>query len=473
MTLKPSLILGVLSFLFCTCKQSDPAPERMRVSDNGHYLVDHDDQPFYWIGDTGWAMFQRLSREQVDQYLDDRAQKGFTVIQSVAFWYPHGPFEPIGPLNEVNFYGYRPFAGSEDNPDTTQPMEDYWEHADYIVQAVKHRGMKLALLPCWANAFVNNRMPGSKIVFTEQQAAIYGQFLGERYRLEPHIIWVLGGDVDPVNFGDQDQRAVYRAMAEGIGRGVSGNLDLHWNVNHADWDETMMTFHAVRTPSLSGEGAEGGSSSIWFHQDAWLDFNMMETFRWLHRIYPYVTEDYRKKPVKPTLLGEGAYETGKYKHECGFITPIKVRRQGYHALFAGAIGYTYGHWAIWPFKGAYCEREWHQALDAPGAMQIAGVMREFVASHNIFDYYPDQSLLINNHTGGKELVCALVNRDQTKALVYFPNSEGVSVDLSMLPPDQSATWFDPRNGNQEPAYVMDSSRFIPPFGWEDAVLILR
>ncbi len=115
--------LAGLLFLFAySCTPVERPLERMQASENGHYLLNHNGQPFYWIGDTGWAMFQRLSREQVDQYLDHRAAKGFTVIQSVAFWYPHGPFEPIGPLNEANFYGHRPFEGESHDPNTSVPL---------------------------------------------------------------------------------------------------------------------------------------------------------------------------------------------------------------------------------------------------------------------------------------------------------------------------------------------------------------
>jgi hypothetical protein len=346
--IKPGILL--LLFFSISFTQAIEDKNRMSVSENGHYLIDTDGNPFYWIGDTGWAMFQRLTREQIDQYLDDRCEKGFNLIQSVAFWYPYGEFEPIGPLNETNAYGFRPFTGSANSPNTSDPFlvgggsiddpNDYWDHADYVVEAVKKRRLKLVLLPCWANAFINNRMKGSQIEFTVEEALLYGKFLGEGYKNEPHIIWCLGGDVDPVNFGDRDQRAVYRTMAEGIGRGVSGNDHLKWNSTHKDWNQTMMTFHAVRSPQYSGAGAEGGSSSLWFHDDAWLDFNMMETFSWRYNIYPYVTEDYHKVTAKPTLLGEGAYEGGKYNHECGYFTPLKVRQQGYHAFFAGGAGYT-------------------------------------------------------------------------------------------------------------------------------------
>ena len=233
----------LLFTVFCT-KSTHPWDQHghLTVSTNGHYIQHQDGKPFTWIGDTGWAMFQRLTRELVDLYLDNRMEKGFTVIQSVLFWYPHGGDMPLGPHNETNAYGYRPFTGAENSPNTSEPLvvkggsienpNDYWDHADYIIKAARSRGLYLALLPCWGNAYVNNRMKGTKIEFTEDEARAYGAFLGDRYKNEPHIIWTLGGDVDPKNFGDHDQRHVYRAMAEGIGRGVSGNDSLRWKKNH-------------------------------------------------------------------------------------------------------------------------------------------------------------------------------------------------------------------------------------------------
>jgi hypothetical protein len=60
-----------------------PLP-RPRVSDNHRFLVTQDGQPFFWLGDTAWELFHRLNREQAELYLDNRARKGFTVIQAVA-----------------------------------------------------------------------------------------------------------------------------------------------------------------------------------------------------------------------------------------------------------------------------------------------------------------------------------------------------------------------------------------------------
>jgi hypothetical protein len=57
---------------------------RLKVSDNHRYLVYENGKPFFYLGDTAWELFQRLNREEATQYLTNRAQKGFTVIQAVA-----------------------------------------------------------------------------------------------------------------------------------------------------------------------------------------------------------------------------------------------------------------------------------------------------------------------------------------------------------------------------------------------------
>src|SRR5262245_55947208 len=55
---------------------------QLKVSPNGRYFVDQNGKPFFYLGDTCWLLFQRLDREEVDEYLKDRAAKGFTVVQA-------------------------------------------------------------------------------------------------------------------------------------------------------------------------------------------------------------------------------------------------------------------------------------------------------------------------------------------------------------------------------------------------------
>ena len=54
---------------------------KLRVSDNRKYLC-NGDRPFFWLGDTAWLMFAKLTEEEAAVYLRNRKETGYTVIQS-------------------------------------------------------------------------------------------------------------------------------------------------------------------------------------------------------------------------------------------------------------------------------------------------------------------------------------------------------------------------------------------------------
>ena len=56
--------------------------QTLRISENGHYIEHEDGTGFFWLGDTGW-LIARLTPEDIDRYIQDRAKKGFNVIQMV------------------------------------------------------------------------------------------------------------------------------------------------------------------------------------------------------------------------------------------------------------------------------------------------------------------------------------------------------------------------------------------------------
>jgi hypothetical protein len=87
-------LLALLLTIACIAPlhAADLAP--LKVSKNKRFLVTGDEQPFFWLGDTAWELFHRLNREEVDRYLDDRARKGFTVVQAVALAELDGHSDP-------------------------------------------------------------------------------------------------------------------------------------------------------------------------------------------------------------------------------------------------------------------------------------------------------------------------------------------------------------------------------------------
>ncbi|MFC7290102.1 DUF4038 domain-containing protein [Hirschia litorea] len=462
---------------------------KLEVSENGHRIQYEDETPFLWIGDTAWGLFQQLTREEVDLYLDHRKELGFTVIQSVAFWYPHGGGLPNGPHNATNAYGHRPFSGEDDAPNTSEPLivdggsssdpNDYWDHADYVINAIEKRGMHLALLPCWGRAYVTPQFSGAHPEFTAEEAKKYGAFLGERYKNYPNIIWVIGGDAKPEIAPDEnnpsaqsyDHKDIFRAMAEGIALGTT-QKQLSWNQPDKAWDEIFMTYHP--------DGDVPYNSSSWFHNDAWLDANGVEVWKEVDHVFSTMLRDYQlSSPAKPSLFLEGSYEYGSYQHGCGWVTPLRARRQAYHTFFAGGAGHTYGAGPIWAMRGTdgdyNCGHTWQEALDFPAAFQLASIAKQFLIDHNWHDWIPDDSLITGPKEEGENLKSGVSSPQHEIALVYFTNTSSTDVKNTASYP-ASAQWFDPRNGNKQDAgnfQIGQERSMTPPKEWEDAILILE
>ena len=73
-------LLLLTTFISCNHSARELTP-LLKVSDNKRYLATENGDPFFWLGDTGWMLFSKLTREEAARYLDDRKQKGFNVIQ--------------------------------------------------------------------------------------------------------------------------------------------------------------------------------------------------------------------------------------------------------------------------------------------------------------------------------------------------------------------------------------------------------
>src|ERR1044071_2664724 len=53
----------------------------LKISANKRFFQTADGKPFFWLGDTGWLLFPKTTREEAIQYLDKRKEQGFNVIQ--------------------------------------------------------------------------------------------------------------------------------------------------------------------------------------------------------------------------------------------------------------------------------------------------------------------------------------------------------------------------------------------------------
>ena len=418
--------------------------KRLRVSDNKRFLVYSDGTPFFYLGDTAWELFHRLNREEADLYLRDRAAKRFTVIQAVVLAEYDG-------LHVPNPYGHLPLR--DDDP--TMPNEPYFEHVDYIVNKAQELGLFIGMLPTWGDKW-NKKWGVGPEIFTPGNARTYGRFLGRRYA-DKQVIWILGGD-RPVE--SDVHREIIRQMALGLKEGDGGTH--------------LCSFHPVGWHT----------SAEWWHDDDWLEFNMLQSGHRRNRDnYNVIAADYARTPVKPCMDAEPAYEDipSDFDLENGYLDDYDVRKGLYWALFAGACGHTYGCndiWQMWQegrVPNVYARRPWHKAIYLPGSGQVQHA-RALIESRPYFMRIPDQTLIVSDAGEGTHHVQATRGDDGSYAFIYLPSGRPVTVNLEKLSGDTlNVHWFDPRTGQAYPAGQIAKRghhEFTPPPARPDWVLVL-
>jgi hypothetical protein len=418
--------------------------QRLQVSENRRFLVYEDGRPFFYLGDTAWELFHRLDREEAEAYLQDRAAKRFTVIQAVVLAEREG-------LTVPNPYGHLPLREN----DPTQPNEPYFQHVDDIVGRAAALGMFIGMLPTWGDKWNRGRGAGPE-VFTPENARTYGTWLGQRYAEAP-IIWILGGDRDVEN---DRHRAIIRAMAAGLREGDGG--------------AHLASFHP----------RGGHSSAEYWHEDAWLDFNMLQSGHVRNRDnYHRVAADCARLPVKPCMDAEPAYEDhpSSFNLDDGYLDDYDVRKGLYWALFAGACGHTYGCHDIWQMwqegrePATFARTPWQKALHLPGSGQV-GYARALLESRPYLSRVPDQGLVVSDVGEGTHHIRATRDADGSYALVYLPSCRPVTIDLERLSGEMlEVYWFDPRTGEARRGGQVPRAgqrTLVPPTVWPDWVLVL-
>lgn len=435
---------------------------RIHISDNHRFLVTDNGDPFFWLGDTAWELFHRLTLQEAEHYLEVRRQQGFTVIQAVVL-------AELDGLHTPNANGHVPLSGD----DPTRLNEFYFLHVDSIIRLAAQKGLYVGLLPTWGDKVHSGYWGVGPLVFTPQNARVYGEILGQRYQNDSNILWILGGDRPAEGYED-----VWEAMADGIVAGLGF--------------KPFMTYHP----------RGGSSSSTDLHDAGWLDMNMLQSGHCLADApnWEMIRADYERLPIKPTLDGEPCYEhhpvdpyCRPWKPEYGRFTDYDVRKQAYRSVFSGACGHTYGSHSVWQmWSSRYAPTTlpspaWDEAIHAPGARQMVHLKqlmlsRPYLTRIPAPDLMPDVTpppMPVDSDDRINPLRAShpVATRDSAGAyaMIYFPTAgQTIRVDLRLLSGRVKATWFDPREGKQYPAgeYPQQLMTFTSPLGGPDWVLIL-
>ena len=406
----------------------------LKVAENKRFLVFEDGTPFFYLGDTAWELFHRLNKKETEFYLENRRKKGFTVIQAVAL-------AELDGLNTPNAEGNKPLI----NNDPLKPNEAYFAHVDWVVKKAEEKGIFIGLLPTWGDK-VDKQWGVGPEIFNKENGFEYGKWIGNRYKDSPNIIYINGGDRD----GGGKNKEVWDAIAKGIK-----------STDH----KHLITFHPW------GER----SSSEWFQDSDWLDFNMCQTGHGQRSYSIYkmmITRDYGLQPVKPCFDGEPRYEDHpvSWKPETfGWFDEADVRQALYWNLFSGSFGHTYGCHPVWQMLAAerkptgLARHNWYEVLDLQGAASQIHA-RRLLESRPFFSRIPDQSLIVNTYYPETDYVVA--TRGKGYALIYFPTGWEATLQLDKIGAQTlKGWWFNPRNGEAKPIGVIagtGTKNFQPP-----------
>lgn len=410
---------------------------KLQVSEENRYLKHEDGTPFFWQGETGWLMPQRLNRDEVAYYLEKCRVAGYNMVQ----------VQVLNGVPSMNVYGqYSMIDGFNFKNINRKGVYGYWDHMDYIIDTAASKGIYIGMVCIWGGLVKSGLM-------NVEEAKLYGQFLADRYKDKPNIIWMIGGDVR----GDVKPE-VWETLATTIRKA---------DANH------LMTYHP-RGRTMS---------ATWFNDRDWLDFNMFQSG---HRRYGqrkgdgdypikenteednwrFVETSHAMKPLKPVIDDEPIYEEiPQGLHDPNEIrwNQHDVRRYAYWSVFAGSFGHSYGHNDIMQFirpgvNGSFgadgMKKAWWDALEDPGFGQMIH-LKNLMLAFPFFERIPDQSVIAG--VNGERYDRAIATRGTDYLLVYNYSARPMEVDLAKVSgAKKNVWWYHPANGKLEYVGEFDS-----------------
>jgi hypothetical protein len=406
-----------------------PPAYPLALSADGHHIVDQTGRAVFFNADSPWHILPRLTREDTQLYLDNRQQKGFNAIVVslvVRDGFPGG--------TGTNAYGAPPFLVPGD---FATPNEAYFAHVDWVLQQANQRGITVFLFPALVG-YICSAEGWCQIMQQNGDAKMrdWGRWVGNRYKNQPNIVWVHGGDVDAAAYGALDE---VDAVAEGI---------LEMDRNH-----------------LHTANCNRFNSALDCYNRPWLDFNT--TYGDCTRTPREVITDYQRPTPVPSLYIEGRYE---YERDW---TDRCLRSQAYWAALGGMTGHCFGSGRIWDFVAG-----WRTAMGSPGSLSM-DIFGRLLRSRPWALLVPDYAHAVLTSGYGDidtaDYASAARASDGSTIVVFTPTQRALTIAMGRITGSTAvAWWFDPVRGVASAAGTFPttgSRAFTPPTAAEWVLVV--
>ncbi len=218
-----SLILAVAVLLGAVAGGSAGQPEYpVKVSANGRYFVDQQNDPVFWMGTTQWNIFRDYSLEEAGTTIESVSRNGFSFMQAMLMG--------VGDGTKPNIYGEKPWI--DDNPLT--PNEAYFKNVDAVIRIAREHEVIFSI------TLYHQRYRNS---ITLDKARAWAKWLAQRYKDMPNIVWSMTPEAKP------EFIPILRELAAGLQEGDGGAHPITFKPDPAPY------------------------SSSFLHEEPWLDFN--------------------------------------------------------------------------------------------------------------------------------------------------------------------------------------------------------
>ncbi len=406
----------------------------LRVEPSGRFLTDNSGTPFLVNGDAAYSMIAQLSFTQDSAYLSDRASRGFNAI--IANLIEHR-FSDSAPNNHYNI---PPFTGAT----FTTPNEAYFALADSMIDQAAALGLCVFLYPLYLGSDPTQGWQNEVSSAPYSAMGAWGQYVGNRYKNRPNIVWVIGGDIDP---------SPWRGKVDSF---VSA-------LKAAD--------NTYRNRPITALARRGGAAST-YYPESWLSLN--DIYVSISNLITYSDASRVLVPARPSLLLEGDYE-----NDNNSVNAQGCRQQAYWGILRGQCGNFFGNCPIWS-SGSSTDPDcsfanWTSAWSSAGSQSMT-YFKNLFASRSWYTLTPDTGglVLTSGQSSGSDLAVCASASDSSSILAYLPSSRTVTINPAAISGAQvHAQWYDPSAGvYSEIGTISKTSQSFTPPGAGDWVLVL-
>jgi hypothetical protein len=417
-----------------TCKENS---DNLKIYERGaiispagrYHLTYSDGTPFFYMACTAWNGALKSTKEEWDQYLKQRVENNYNVIQLVTTQWRGC---------DKSSEGLVAFEGSG----KIRVIPEFFRLIDERIDRVNEFGLVAAPVVLWALQNGSGRELSPGYYLPDDQAILLAKYIVARYGGN-QVIWMLGGDGIYTGTYEQRWKTIGRAVFDGKTQGVVAQhpCGRSW-IGEVYKDEPWLDIIGYQSSHSNAEATVN-----------WITKGPMSTM-------------WSQLPARPLINLEPNYE------QIGFrISDKDVRNAGYWSLFATPIaGLTYGANGIWPWlkegekilnhSDAPGTSSWDVSIKFPGSIQM-GYLVQFIKKFEWWNLYPAPELL-TEQPGDKvfnHFVSVVKSTDNKVIIAYLPVKQTINLRKPVAL-SYSVKWFDPVKNIYSDGKSSDDGRII-------------